>query len=181
MAPNLGVIGKQEPLMINAILYFLFALGSVLIFSYALFTLKIYLQSQEINNLDGLMSVNVPKQKIDGMRALGYKKKIDDYSSIVNNHRISSNILTFIEENTLDNVWFSSFNMSQFSNEVKLSGEAENIETLGRQVMAFEKSQDHIRDVAVFQSRKDVSGRVQFTLNLYFNPKIFDSAAAVLQ
>ena len=103
-----------------------------------------------------------------------YKQKIDDFASIINSHKISSNVFSFIEEKTLPNVWFSSFNMAQGTNEMRVSGEAESLATLSRQVNFFEGSQDYIKGISVLSSQVDETGRVKFLINLLLNPKIFE-------
>lgn len=177
MALSLNSLKDKESVTLNVIFYSVFTLLLGIVFSYFLFAFKIYLQNQEINELDNIMSVIVPQYKINEVKVLAYKKKIDDYNMVINGHKISLNIFTFLEEKTLSNVWFSDFSMSQLGNEVKLTGETEDMETLSRQIGIFEKSKDYIKSVAVLQSTTQTSGRVQFTLNIYFTPQIFVGAS----
>ena len=174
MALNLSDLKDKDSILVNVVFYLVTAFFVAIIFSYPLLSFKVYLQNKEINKLDNIMSFDETQQKTNEMKVLDYKKKIDDYTLIINNHRISSNIFVFIEEKTLSNVWFSNFAMSQFANEVKLSGEAENIVALSLQVEAFEKSEDYVRDVAVLESQESDSGRVQFALSLYLTPEVFN-------
>jgi len=164
----------KESLWIDVIFYFLYALIIAVVFSYFILMVKVYIDSQAVNELDNRTANHeFSQQKIYEKEILDYQKKIDNYSAIVSRYKISSNILSFIEQTTLSNVWFLSLDMSQLTDEIKLSGQAENMEVLGRQIQVFEKSQDYINHIKVFNSDIEPSGKVRFILNLSLNPKIF--------
>src|SRR3989344_4906122 len=84
---------------------------------------------------------------------------------------------SFIEQKTLPNVWFSNFNLSQSSSELRLSGEAEDMATLSQQFKVFEDSNDHIKNISVFNSQISSTGRVSFLMNITVLPKIFEYMA----
>ena len=108
-------------------------------------------------------------------KVLDYKKKIDDFSVIVRNHSISSNIFSFLEESILPDVWFSNFDMSQSNNRIQLAGESKDMKTFSRQIQVFEKSQDYVKDIniSVLDSQVNEEGRVRFVLSFSLDPKIF--------
>jgi len=163
----------KEFLWTPLLFYVAWALLMALVFSYALFSFKAYLQSQTINEVDQKISVlGSEKNKMEEQKLLDYKRKISDYELVFGNHKISSNLLRFIEEKTLSNIWFASFSMSQSANDVKLSGEAENMETLSRQIEVFEKG-DYVKDISILNSEVQSSGKVKFVLNFDLDSKIF--------
>ena len=170
----LNIFKNKESSWINAIFYFFCALLIILVFIYFIMTLKIYIQTQKIDNIDKkAVTDGMYQQKIDEKKIIDYKKKIDDFSSIVSNRRISSNIFNLIEENTLPKIWFSDFDMLQSANEIKLLGESEDMETLGRQLQVFEKNKDYIKSTNILDSQIEPSGKIRFTLKLSLEPKIF--------
>ena len=170
----LHFLKNKESLWINIIFYILCALLTIIVFTYFIIMYKVYLQNKEMSELGAkIAAYSANQEKIYEKKVLDYKKKIDDYSKIINNHKISSNVFSFIEERTLPNVWFSEFDMSQGTNEIKLSGETENMETFGRQIQVFEKSQDYIKSIDVLDSQVGASEKIKFILSLSLNPKIF--------
>ena len=151
------------------------ALLMLLVYTYSLIAIKVYLQSQKIDEINRQMiESGFYQQKTDERMVLDYKKKIDDYNSILGNHKISSNIFDFIEKNTLPKIWFSNFDLSQPANSINLSGEADDMETLGRQIQVFEKKQDFVKKIKVFSSQIEPTGKVRFTLNISLDPAIFN-------
>lgn len=175
MAFNLtSQIKNNESLPVNVVFYFICAAFFAIVFSYFVFTFKVYFETQKINEIDSrIFDFNSEQQRLSEKKVLDYEKKIDDYSFIIKNHRIFSNVFDFIEEKTLPNVWFSSFDMSSSANEIKLLGESENAETLVLQVAAFEGSKDYVKDISVLNSEVQSSGRVRFNLSFHLNPQIF--------
>jgi len=175
MSLNLShLLKNKEPLWINVIFYLLCSLLIVILFIYSILILKVYLQNQKTDEMNKRMSAyEINRQKIDEKKVLYYRKKINDFDLVVNNHKISSNIFIFIEKNTLPNIWFSGFDMSQSANNIKLSGQSENMETLSRQVQIFERSKDYIKNITVLNSQVDIMGKIGFTLDLRLNPEIF--------
>ncbi len=168
------LLKNKDSLWVSVIFYLLCALLIILIFSYFIITLKVNLQTQKINDIDKrTVTDGIYQQKINEKKVLDYKKKIDGFSLIFSNHKISSDIFNLIEENTLPKIWFSNFDMSQSTNKIKLSGEAEDMETLGRQVQVFEKNKDYIKSTNILDSQVEPSGKIRFTLSLSLDPSIF--------
>ncbi len=163
---------NNDSLMVNVIIYLVSAVFVALIFCYSMFSLKAYLENQNINDIDKKMAA-LSQQKAYESKVSDYKKKVDDYNLTINNHKISSNIFSFMEEKTLPNVWFSSFDMSQINHEVNVSGETDSMEVLSRQVQSFENS-EFVKGVTVLSSQTQDSGKVQFALIIHLDPKIFD-------
>ena len=170
----LHLLKNRDSLWINIIFYLLCALLTIVVFTYFIIMFKVSIQNKEIIGLGNkITNYGVGQEKAYEKKVLDYKKKIDDYSVIINRRKISLNLFSFIEEKTLSNVWFSNFSMLQSTNQIKLSGEAEDMEILGRQIQAFERSQDYIKNIDVLYSTVEPSGKIKFTLNLSLNPKVF--------
>ncbi len=166
---------NKESSWVDAVFYCISALLLALLFSYAIFGIKTYLDTQKINELDGkIAALDSLQQKEKEKKVLDYKKKIDDYYLLIGSHKITSNIFAFIEKKTMPNVWFSNFDISLPANEVKLSGESENMETLSRQIKAFEESGDYINSITVLNSEVQPSRKVKFTLSFHLNQKAFN-------
>jgi|SRR3989344_857598 len=166
---------KSKSLWISIIFYFFVALLIASVFSYAVLMLKVYFQDKKISEIDiKINAYGTAEQKLNEKEILNYKKKIDDFTSILNSHRISSNIFIYIEENTLPNVWFSNFAVSESKSKLRLTGEAENMETFSSQVHIFENDKGNIKSIDVLNSKISSSGKTNFTIELSLEPKLFD-------
>ena len=165
---------NKDSLLVNTVFYFSCAILIVIIFGYLALEVKVYIQNQGIDEINKRMvGYSLYQQRIDENSIIDYKKKIDDFSLIIKNHKVSSNVFNFIEENTMSNVWFYNFDMSQSTYEIKLSGEAENIETLSDQIQTFENNKDNVKNINVLNSRVDANGKIRFLLSISLNPEIY--------
>ncbi len=165
---------KSRFVWTDVIFYCFFAVLITIIASYLMFEYKGYLLRAKIKEVDAKIALyGTEGQKDQEKEVFDYKKRIDNFAELMSNHKIASNVFTFIEQNTLPNVWFSVFNMSQTTSEIRLSGEAENMETLSRQGEVFEKNKDYVKSITVLSSQTQASGKVKFILTASLNPNIF--------
>ena len=147
----------------------------VALFCYGIFWLKSYLLRQKINEVDAKIAIyGTDQQKRSEQGVLDSKKRVDDFAGILNNHTISANVFSFIEEKTLPNVWFSSFSMAESIHEIRLAGEADTMEILSRQFRIFEESKEQVKSITIFNSQLVPSGKIKFILNIALDPKIFN-------
>lgn len=174
MALNLfGKFKEKESLLAKYSFVVSLVLLVIVFFCYFLFSSKIYLQKKQIFTIkNDAAQYATDEQKNYDKKFANYKKKIDDFTTLINAHAVSSNIFTLLEEKTLLDVWFYNFSLSKSINELRLSGEAKDAETFSRQVQAFEKS-GYITSVRVLDSRISESGKSIFILNLSLDPKVF--------
>lgn len=143
------------------------------VFCYLIFTAKIYLQKAEIKNYEvSLATVGTDEQKEMEKQIFDYQKKINDYAILIGDHRIFSNILSYLEQNTLPSVWFLRFNMEGKDANIILSGETESVEILSRQISVFEESQ-YLTKITVLSSTLGDNNKINFNLALSLDPKIF--------
>ena len=164
--------------VMNIIFYFLCALLVAIIICYIIFTYKIAGINRSASSLDEKMLIYASvQQKEAENEVLSYKKRVDDFTGLIDNHRISSNVFAFVEQKTLSKVWYVSFNVSETKKEINLLGEAENMEIFSNQVKAFETSKDYINSIAVLNSKTTAQGRVRFTLSLSLKSEIFKGTA----
>jgi len=154
--------------------YSAWALLVATVFCYGIFSIRIYFQNQKISELDKQINdYGTREEKLAEKEILGYKKKITDFSTLVDNHKISSNVFNFIEEKTLPNVMFSSINLSEVAGTIDVSGNSESMDTLSSQVHIFEENKDTVKSINVLSSQVADNGQVRFTMSLSLDPKIF--------
>ncbi len=157
----------------DVIFYFVLSLLIATILCYLVFVIKIAMQNKEIKEQEAaLETVGTDQQKEYEGEVLLYQKKIADFIALFRNHEFASKVFGFIEQQTRPNVWFKRFDMDQKAGAVKLSGEADDMEALSRQVAAFEKS-EYVKKLDVLNSSLGESARIDFNLELVLDPKIF--------
>ena len=159
---------------VDVVFYSAASLFLAVIFCYFVFLLKIYMQNQEIKDYQAKMeTVVTPQQKEQEKVVFNYRKKISDYSKLILKHQISSNALSYLEKNTLPDVWFYKFSLGTGENKIDMSGECENLNSLSRQTSIFEKD-EFIKKVDVLSSSLGDLGKVEFNMSLTVDPKIFN-------
>lgn len=160
---------------VTTIFYFSIALVIVTVFCYAMFSFKVYLQNQQIEEVNQkILEYASGKNRIDEQRIITYKRKLDDFAGIINNHRISSNIFNLMEAKTLPDVWFSGFNVSSVQGNINFSGTAKSMDALASQINLLENSKEFISKISLLSTQSGSSGTITFTLSVAFNPSIFN-------
>jgi hypothetical protein len=160
-------------LWVNAILYFSIALLAGTIICFFIFSAKISsLQGKLAEDQKLTASMGTPAQKDLEKKVFDYQKKIDDFATILGNHKIASNIYSLFEKLTLPNVWFYSISVNNDTGTIQLSGETETKEILAQQISIFEAS-EFISNVTNLSSGIAESGRLKFNLSLNLAPSIY--------
>ena len=102
---------------------------------------------------------------------LGYRNKIQDFSSFVAGQKDAVPFFAFIEETTHPQVFFREASLNVLENRVVLKGVTTDFRSLGEQAASFEP-----REELVSWKLSEVSlvkGQVVFTLELLFSSKLF--------
>ncbi len=164
----------KDNLWSNLLFYLSVALLLVAVAAYGGFLINHYFLGQDINKIDlAIAASGTPEQKASEQKVLAYKKRIENFSRLINNHRISSTLFTLIEEKTLPDVWFSTMNVSEIKDEISLAGQAKTLDVLSQQVAVFEASKDFVKSINVLTSQASQQGGVGFVINLVLNPSVF--------
>lgn len=159
----------------NVVFYLAIAGLVLVIFAYGILFFKVYMGNQKIADIDKKISIyGTQEQKQHEQEVFDYKKKIDDFALLLNGHKISSNIFTFMEAKTVPNVVFLGFTMSQTRSEIRLSGESDTMATLSRQFQVLENSKEYIKSISVLNSQIAPSGKIAFVFNIFLDEKLFD-------
>ena len=157
----------------DVLFYFAISLLIATVFCYVVFLIKNNIQRQEIEKtIVALESVGTSQQKEFEETVLSYQKKISDFKKIFANHEFASHVFTFMQDQTMPNVWFRRFGLERKNNRVQLFGEADDMEAFSRQVAYFENN-EYINDVGTLNSTVGELARTQFNLQLDIDSKIF--------
>ncbi|MCX6721395.1 MAG: DUF5018 domain-containing protein, partial [Candidatus Staskawiczbacteria bacterium] len=159
--------------------YFVISLLIATVFCYVIFWAKNNFQRQEITTTEtALKTVGTKDQKNEESEVINYQQKINDFAQILKNHEFASHAFAFMEEQTMPNIWFRQFGMAQKDSSLQLSGEADSLDALSRQIAAFEKN-EYVANLGSLNSTLNQSGRIDFSFNLGLDPKIFNFSSAV--
>ena len=112
------------------------------------------------------------QQKKQEREVVAYQKKINDFAALFQNHQFASQVFYFMQQETMPNVWFKSFNMDRENAIVNLPGESDDADAFSRQVAVFEKNK-YVKNINLLNYTIAASSRIAFNLNLALDPKIF--------
>jgi len=158
---------------LDVIFYLVMSLLVATILCYLVFIVKNIIQRKQIAAVqEALLTVGTPDQKVQETEVVLYKKKIGDFSHLIENHLFASNTFALLEAQTQPNVWFSQFGLDEKNNQIQLTGEAEDMEAFSRQADVFEKN-EYIKNLGSLNSSLGDLGQINFNFNLTLDPKVF--------
>lgn len=161
----------------DVIFYFVISLFIATILCYVIFLVKNSMQRKDIEKeILALQTVGTPQQKQYEQEVITYQRKINDFSGLLKSHEFASNVFAFMQQQTMPNVWFKQFGLDAKNDTVRVSGEADSMDTFSRQVAVLEKSK-YVKSVGTLNPSLGESARVQFDLGLSLDQGIFSYLA----
>ncbi len=181
---NLNIIYQlrdKKNWWVDVVFYFVISSLLATIICYVIFAIQIYIQNEKIKEVQvALTTVGTEQQKEMEKKVFEYQEKINDFSILINEHKITSNIFGFIEQYTLPNVWFSRFSIDEKQLAIVLSGETDDLETISRQVSTFEAT-EYVKKIDILNSQKGTQQKINFNISLSLDSKIFTFEPAALK
>ncbi len=163
---------KKTPQWQNLASYFCYALLIVVVLGYAAL---FYFEGKAVGALQDLeekiAQVATKEDRAAESRILAAKKKINDFSKLLQDHKKSSNFFTFLEENTHPKVWLTKVELDPEKAQALVSGKTADFKTLGQQILIFQR-QEQIRSVDLTNLSIGKTGEAEFSFYLYLNPQI---------
>lgn len=160
----------------DVVLYLAVSLLLAAVFCYIVFLIKNSIQRKQINDeILALQTVGTDQQKEQEKEVISYQKKIKDFSSLFENHEFASNVFSFMERETIPNIWFRQFDLDERNRQVQLSGESDDMEAFSRQMASLEKN-EYVKSVGSLNSALGEGAKVEFNFSLQLDPKIFSYA-----
>jgi hypothetical protein len=161
------------PLWLNFLFYFsiLLLIGTVA----ANFALDYYQKKSEKdfkNYVELIEMAWTPEQKSLERELIGYEKKINDFSTLIELHKFNSNLFPLLEKNTHPQVLFSTVEFNSTENTVALSCQTESFQTLGEQILILKKEK-LIKNINLANVLIGKEGKIIFNLNLSLDPQLF--------
>jgi len=157
----------------DVIFYFVIALLIATVLCWLIFLTKDGMLRKQINDeISALKTVGTEQQKEHEKNVIDYRDKINDFTNLFKNHGFASNVFSFMQAQTMPNVWFKQFSLDAGDSAVRLSGESDNLDALSRQVAAFEKNK-YVKNMGTLNSSLRETARIDFSTNLALNQNIF--------
>lgn len=100
------------------------------------------------------------------------EQKINDFGSLLGEHRNTLNIFEFLEKNCLPNVWFSDFSFSGEEGKISVSGKTDNLITFEQQAFVL-KQQSAVKNLDITKVSIGTEKEIGFTFTITFDPVIF--------
>lgn len=166
---------------IDVIYYFAISMLLATLFCYVIFLVKNNMLRAEIEQkIAELKTVGTQDQKKYEQQVVSYQKKIGDFADIFKNHEFASRVFSFLQSQTMPNIWFSQFSLDRKNTKVQLLGETDNMEDLSRQLANFEKN-EYVANMTALNSTLGDYARVRFNINLMLDSKLFSYVPESLQ
>ncbi len=101
-----------------------------------------------------------------------YKRKLEDFSFLFENHILNTKFFDFMESKTHPQVFFSETNLKSKSSRVSLYGLADSFLSLGQQISIF-KQEELVKDVILSDVSISKKGGIEFNLDILFKEELF--------
>ena len=157
---------------LDLVFYFCIALLIISILAYFVLEYSLKRAEEELKDL----KVKISEQQNEENKKLKkdislVQKKIDNFSIVLNEHKLASQAFTFIENLTHPEVSFMNFNFDSEDSNLILSAQTSSFKTLGEQLLIFQRQED-IENIALSNIFLTDEGNVEFSLNIVLNTQI---------
>lgn len=161
------------PILLNFLFYFSLILLTAVIIAIFVFNGSVKNSKEVLAELEKSLESSKTSERIDlENEVLNFQKKIKDFSQLINQHLETSKIFEVLQRNCHPKVWFSQFNLDAKESKVSVSGETQNFESLGQQLLIFQ-DENLIKKVNLEQALITKEGKIKFSLILFLDPQIF--------
>lgn len=168
----------KAPLGLNILLYFSIVLLIIAVLSIFVLDRLIKNSTDTLDNLKAAIGKTTPEETALRKEISDQERKLNDFSSLLDNHRKISKSFSFLENLSHPKAWFSSFSADPNQSLVRVSGLTESFQTLGEQLIIFQnpplpEQKKLIKSVALSEISIGEGGKIGFTFTLSLDPQIF--------
>jgi len=164
---------KKEPHWHNFAFYVAIGLLIAVVLVYAFL---FYLEAGAYNSLQNveerISQLATKEERLAEFKVLSAEKKINNFSTLLQEHKKPSNFFAFLEENCHPKVWFSALNLDSNQAQATVSGQAASFEVLDQQHFIF-REHKMVKDVKLINISIGQAGEVEFGFSLSLDQRIF--------
>ncbi|MFC1789413.1 PilN domain-containing protein [Patescibacteria group bacterium] len=159
----------KTPLWVNVLFYLSLILLIVIISSYFILKNSQVKADEKLIELDSQLATSKTTEEIS---LENYQNKINDFIFLTNKYMANSKFFDFIEKVTHPEVQFTSIAISADKKTVSLSGQTDNFQTLGQQLIVF-KEEPLIHETTLSSISLGGEDEVSFNFNFLLDQIIF--------
>lgn len=161
---------RKIPSLLVYLFYFSLVLLIILIIVYFRINGSIKKNQQILDSLNSDLLFLQSSENLDlEKKVLGYEKKISDFKSLVDAHKINSKAFKFLEDSVHPDISFGSFDFQSEDSKVAVTGTAKTFEALGQQIIIFqreERMQNLVLERISIGQKGEIGFNISFSLNL---------------
>lgn len=155
-------------------LFFALALLSLFFSIGGFFGINYYIgkRQEEYNNLDAqLRQEETPEQKELEKLVLDYKRRLQDYPAVLNNHISSSLFFGLLEKLVHPDVYLKEVTLNPMVKTVTINGESDSLESAGKQLLTLENGVEVFAKIDFSKLNLNDTGDLLFSLVGNINPE----------
>lgn len=165
---------KKAPEWYNLGFYVAVALLIAVVLGYALL---FYFERNALDNLQDLeeriSQIGTKAEKTLEAEVLLSQKRVNDFVTLLQNHKNSSNFFAFLETTCHPKVWLTRVELHPGEATAVVTGETANFRNLGQQVFIL-REQALINSIELTDLSIGEGGETKFTFYLDLNPQLFN-------
>lgn len=128
--------------------------------------------SREVSDIEKSLQKSPSEKNLeDGI--FSYQRKIEDVNLLLSSHRAAANLFDNLGKNIHPKIWLQKFKLNMDEKTIYVFGSTDSFEILGQQTLIFEE-QEFIKNTNLTKVSIGRDGKINFELQLIFDPKIFE-------
>lgn len=170
------IISKKETERkpwLDWVFYFCLFLLIISVLSYFVLEYSLKSAEEELKNLKSEISEQRGEKNSQlKEKLLLNQKKIDDFSEILKEHKLTSQVFTLIENSTHPKISFVDFDFNSANSGLMFSGQTSNFKTLAEQLLILQR-EENIENIEISNISLTDEGNIDFSLDITLNSKVF--------
>ena len=130
-----------------------------------------YLDSK-IANVDSRIKSLTASVEQRQQEYVSFYSQVANLKSILEKRSFTANIFTFLEKNTINQVYFSEADMDMKKGELKINGLATTLNDISQQIAVMENDKKNIKGI-ILNEVSFQDGKVNFSLSITFSESFF--------
>ena len=127
-------------------------------------------KAQALDTQINVLNQSLNQGQVDNF--IKFYSQVSNFKTLLNQHVFGSNVLKFLEENTLKTLNYTAFGLDVARQEIKISGIAPNYEALSQQLEIFRQS-NLVKDISFKNSSNNDQGGINFEVVLILKDNLF--------
>jgi len=163
----------KKGLFSDIIFYFLLVLFLIFIFGYAFLYFSTKNLNREINNLNEKIKKNLAEESLE-KKLKNTAEKINAAKSLLYSRRLSENVFSYLETNTLQKIQYKSFKLDVGKGTLDISGVTDSFNSVVQLLTVLKEKKDFAEKVENVETVINKKGEVEFRMTIFINSNVFN-------